>query len=127
MIIPIKQALLEGYSLEAIVEAVHVNHPDFNKKTALRSDRIRSNRNELKDRILEARKDSKFMKKLGDSRNSNFLDNKARAISQDPYNAFPVEQSREMQKFNKKPELQNYATEYGPFKNKPRVISSAKQ
>ena len=27
----------------------------------------------------------------------------------------------------KKPELQNYATEYGPFKNKPRVISSAKQ
>ena len=67
------------------------------------------------------------MKKFGENQASNLLDNKARAISQNPYNAFPVEQSREMQKFNKKPELQNYATEYGPFKNKPRVISSAKQ
>ena len=122
MIIPIKQALLEGYTLEAIVEAVHVNHPDYSKKTGLSS-----KRNELKDRILETRKDSKFMKKFGENQASNLLDNKARAISQDPYNAFPVEQSREMQKFNKKPELQNYATEYGPFKNKPRVISSAKQ
>ena len=122
MIIPIKQALLEGYTLEAIVEAVHVNHPDYSKKTGLSS-----KRNELKDRILETRKDSKFMKKFGENQASNLLDNKARAISQNPYNAFPVEQSREMQKFNKKPELQNYATEYGPFKNKPRVISSAKQ
>ena len=34
MLIPIKQALLEGYTLEAIAEAVHANHPDFNKKTA---------------------------------------------------------------------------------------------
>ena len=127
MLIPIKQALLEGYTLEAIAEAVHANHPDFNKKTALRSDRIRGNRNELKDRILEARKDSKFMKKLGDSRNSNFLDNKARAISQDPHNAFPVEQSREAQKFNKHPESQNYSTNTEAFQNKPRVISSAKQ
>ena len=122
MKIEIKKALLEGYTLEAIVEAVHANHPDYSKKTGLSS-----KRNELKDRILETRKDSKIMKKWGDSRNSNFLDNKARAISQDPYNAFPVEQSREMQKFNKHPESQNYATEYGPFKNKPRVISSAKQ
>ena len=32
MIIPIKQALLEGYTLEAIVEAVHANHPDYSKK-----------------------------------------------------------------------------------------------
>ena len=127
MIIPIKQALLEGYTLEAIAEAVHVNHPDFNKKTTLRSDRIRSNRNELKDRILEARKDSKFMKKLGDSRNSNFLDNKARAISQDPHNAFPVEQSREAQNFNKRPESQNYSTNTEAFQSKPRLISSAKQ
>ena len=122
MKIEIKKALLEGYNLEAIVEAVHANHPDYSKKTGLPS-----KRNELKDRILETRKDSKFMKKFGENQASNLLDNKARAISQDPYNAFPVEQSREMQKFNKKPELQNYATEYGPFKNKPRVISSAKK
>ena len=122
MIIPIKQALLEGYTLEAIVEAVHANHPDYSKKTGLSS-----KRNELKDRILETRKDSKFMKKLGDSRHSNFLDNKARAISQDPYNAFPVEQSREAQNFNKHPESQNYSTNTEAFQNKPRVISSAKQ
>ena len=122
MIIPIKQALLEGYNLEAIVEAVHANHPDYSKKTGLPS-----KRNELKDRILETRKDSKFMKKWGDSRNSNFLDNKARAISQDPHNAFPVEQSREAQKFNKHPESQNYSTNTEAFQNKPRVISSAKQ
>ena len=127
MQINIKQLILEGYSFDEITEAVHANHPDFNKKTALRSDRIRGNRNELKDRILEARKDSKFMKKLGDSRNSNFLDNKARAISQDPHNAFPVEQSREAQNFNKRPESQNYSTNTEAFQNKPRVISSAKQ
>ena len=122
MKIEIKKALLEGYTLEAIVEAVHANHPDYSKKTGLSS-----KRNELKDRILEARKDSKFMKKLGDSRHSNFLDNKARAISQDPHNAFPVEQSREAQKFNKHPESQNYSTNTEAFQNKPRVISSAKQ
>ena len=122
MKIEIKKALLEGYTLEAIVEAVHANHPDYSKKTGLSS-----KRNELKDRILETRKDSKFMKKLGDSRHSNFLDNKARAISQDPHNAFPVEQSREAQKFNKHPESQNYSTNTEAFQNKPRVISSAKQ
>ena len=122
MKIEIKKALLEGYTLEAIVEAVHANHPDYSKKTGLSS-----KRNELKDRILETRKDSKFMKKFGENQASNLLDNKARAISQDPYNAFPVEQSREAQNFNKHPESQNYSTNTEAFQNKPRVISSAKQ
>ena len=122
MKIEIKKALLEGYTLEAIVEAVHANHPDYSKKTGLSS-----KRNELKDRILETRKDSKFMKKFGENQASNLLDNKARAISQDPHNAFPVEQSREAQKFNKHPESQNYSTNTEAFQNKPRVISSAKQ
>ena len=122
MKIEIKKALLEGYTLEAIVEAVHANHPDYSKKTGLSS-----KRNELKDRILETRKDSKFMKKFGENQASNLLDNKARAISQNPYNAFPVEQSREAQNFNKHPESQNYSTNTEAFQNKPRVISSAKQ
>ena len=122
MKIEIKKALLEGYTLEAIVEAVHANHPDYSKKTGLSS-----NRNKLKDRILETRKDSKFMKKFGENQASNLLDNKARAISQNPYNAFPVEQSREAQNFNKHPESQNYSTNTEAFQNKPRVISSAKQ
>ena len=122
MIINIKNAILEGYTLEAIVEAVHANHPDYSKKTGLSS-----KRNELKDRILETRKDSKFMKKFGENQASNLLDNKARAISQNPYNAFPVEQSREAQNFNKHPESQNYSTNTEAFQNKPRVISSAKQ
>ena len=122
MKIEIKKALLEGYTLEAIVEAVHANHPDYSKKTGLSS-----KRNELKDRILETRKDSKFMKKFGENQASNLLDNKARAISQNPYNAFPVEQSREAQNFNKHPESQNYSTNTEAFQNKPRAISSAKQ
>ena len=32
MKIEIKKALLEGYSLEAIVEAVHANHSNLNKR-----------------------------------------------------------------------------------------------
>ena len=32
MIIPIKQALLEGYNLETIVEAIHANHSNLNKR-----------------------------------------------------------------------------------------------
>ena len=32
MIIPIKQALLEGYTLETIIEAIHANHPQLNKR-----------------------------------------------------------------------------------------------
>ena len=32
MIIPIKQALLEGYTLETIVEAIHANHSNLNKR-----------------------------------------------------------------------------------------------
>ena len=118
----IKRLILEGYSYDEITEAVHANHPDFNKKTALSIDR-----NKLKDRIIEARRDSRFMKTLGDIKHSNYLDNKARAISQDPYNAFPVAQSREAQKFNKHPESQNYSAYAEPFENKPRVISSAKK
>lgn len=122
MQINIKQMILEGYSYEEITEAVHANHPDFNKKTALSIDR-----NKLKDRIIEARRDSRFMKNFGDIKHSNYLDNKARAISQDPYNAFPVAQSREAQKFNKRRESQDYSTYAEPFQNKPRIISSAKQ
>ena len=122
MIIEIKKAILEGYTFDEITEAVHANHPDFNKKTALSIDR-----NKLKDRIIEARRDSRFMKNFGDIKHSNYLDNKARAISQDPYNAFPVAQSREAQKFNKRPESQNYSAYAEPFENKPRMISSAKQ
>ena len=33
MIIEIKKALLEGYNLESIVEAVHANHPNLNKRS----------------------------------------------------------------------------------------------
>ena len=67
MQINIKQLILEGYSYEEITEAVHANHPDFNKKTALSIDR-----NKLKDRIIEARRDSRFMKNFGDIKHSNF-------------------------------------------------------
>ena len=33
----IKQLILEGYSYDEITEAVHANHPDFNKKLLYQS------------------------------------------------------------------------------------------
>ena len=63
MIIPIKQALLEGYTLEAIVEAVHANHPNLNKSrlkdpatSYIEGKQIEKNRKKLTDDIFTSQK-----------------------------------------------------------------------
>ena len=73
MKIEIKKALLEGYSLEAIVEAVHANHPELSKKN---SGNIPA-RNEVAKLILVNRS---FKKE--DPTHANYYDNNARFISQ---------------------------------------------
>ena len=127
MKVEIKQALLEGHSPEVIVEAVHTNHPLYRKYK--NSQFNLQNRRELAKRIIDTRADSKLFKKLGDTPYSNYLDNKARAISQDPHNSSPVEQSKEMLNTMTSEEKKhsNYSTKTKPFEEKPRLISSAKQ
>ena len=73
MKIEIKQALLEGHTPEVIVEAVHANHPELNKKN---SGNIPA-RNEVAKLILANRS---FKKE--DPINANYYDNNARFISQ---------------------------------------------
>lgn len=103
MIIPIKQALLEGYNIEAITEmAVHANHSHLNKRNLENTaaerinlakdildhrrtrDDYRSNiRNfsKIESNVPVDPKTSLTQKQLN-QRRANLFDNKARSISQ---------------------------------------------
>ena len=94
MIIPIKQALLEGYDLESIVEAVHANHPNLNKRrlkdpaTSYTDGKaIEQNRKELRDNIKVSRgfrDDLRKSNAMGKetAKDANYWDNDARGKSQ---------------------------------------------
>ena len=74
MIIPIKQALLEGYDLEAIVEAVHANHPELSKKNPLNT----RPRERLKNELGQLRRERDEYRKDGQTSYANNHDNYAR-------------------------------------------------
>ena len=94
MIIPIKQALLEGYTLETIVEAIHANHPNLNKRllkdpaTSYKEGKeIEKNRKELRDDIKHSRGMRDDLRKwdtMGKetAKDANYWDNDARGKSQ---------------------------------------------
>ena len=137
MIIPIKQALLEGYSLESIVEAVHANHPQLNKRrlkdpaTSYKEGKeIEKNRKALHDDIKDQRKHRDFNRKLATDLNwadakrektemGNYFDNFARARSQTGGRA--QSRTKEFENFD------DYQKTDKIIQNVPRVISSAKK
>ena len=140
MIIPIKQALLEGYTLEAIVEAVHANHPHLNKSrfkdknlTYSAGKEIEKNRSALADNIKRmrssrdnARKEDTTMVKSFlltspelkeiKNRDANFKDNEARAKSQ----TGGFGSANELKHFDDQKYMRI-------MRNVPRIISSAKE
>ena len=137
MKIEIKQALLEGYTLEAIVEAVHANHPQLDKsrfkdKKLSYSDgkKIEQNRSALADNIKvyrgrrdEARKmdaDGKGTTGSGRTKTqeANLHDNNARARSQTGGDG--SNKAEELKPFN-------FPKASKIMQNVPRIISSAKK
>ena len=140
MIIPIKQALLEGYDLESIVEAVHANHPNLNKRrlkdpttSYIDGKTVENNRKKLTNDIKRmrssrdnARKEDTTMVKSFlltspelkeiNNRDANFKDNEARAISQ----TGGFGSANELKHFDDQKYMRI-------MRNVPRVISSAKQ
>ena len=139
MIIPIKQALLEGYSLEAIVEAVHTNHPNLNKRrlkdpatSYIEGKEIEQNRKKLADDIKElrgyrdrARKNATTWKESNPeasrkkTKDANEWDNDARTKSQNGgERGFP--KAKELKPLSNSKALRI-------MQNVPRIISSAKK
>ena len=90
MKIKIKQALLEGYTPEVIVEAVHTNHPRLDKRllkdpTTSYADgkAIENNRNRLATEIKDIRGLRDYARKDYHSQNiANKEDNRSRGLSQ---------------------------------------------
>ena len=139
MVIPIKQALLEGYDLEAIVEAVHANHPQLNKRrlkdpTTSYTDgkEIENNRKKLANEMRTLRSSRDGLRELSSNHEktrmheearqfekyANHNDNSARARSQTGGRTGVLAKefkNFDIQKMNK------------IVKNVPRVISSAKE
>ena len=74
MKIEIKNLLLEGYSPEAIVEAVHANHPDLDK----RNPKNLPKRTEIAHSINSNIKMRDTFRKLGKDDRANINDNLAR-------------------------------------------------
>ena len=94
MIIPIKQALLEGYTLETIVEAIHANNKHLDKRrlkdpntSYAEGKAIEKNRKELRDDIRHSRSMRDDLRKLDTmgketAKDANYWDNDARGKSQ---------------------------------------------
>ena len=150
MKIEIKKALLEGYTLEAIVEAVHANHPELSKSksgTTLGYTRpqIKANRDDLAKSIRGSRRirdeqrnsqtkaitknDAEFYRTF-----ANTMDNEARVQSQmgsKNINSITKEQYQApnaLEKMlGKKQSFIGYGARTELFENKPRSIASAKQ
>lgn len=77
MKIEIKQALLEGYNPEVIVEAVHANHPELNKKN---SGNLNS-RNQLANELKTYRKERSNFRNENRNDLANNRDNYSRVRS----------------------------------------------
>ena len=130
MIIPIKQALLEGYDLEAIVEAVHTNHPQLNKRrlkdpaTSYTDGKaIEQNRKELRDNIKVSRgfrDDLRKSNAMGKetAKDANYWDNDARGKSQTAGDSALLSEELRPLNFSKTDKI---------LRNVPRIISSARE
>ena len=138
MLIPIKQALLEGYTLEAIVEAVHANHPHLNKSRFKEKKlkysagkEIEQNRSALAKSIRDDRSGRDFARSVEistspenpltreNARNvSNYSDNAARTKSQNGLAGSGV--AKEMLDFS----VDKRNTILSTI---PRIVSSARQ
>ncbi len=139
MIIPIKQALLEGYTLETIVEAVHANHKHLDKRrlkdpntSYVEGKAIEKNRKELRDDIkasISTR--DKFRKSAADAgknelfdngrtrtREANYWDNDARGKSQTGGGSALLSEELRPLNFSKTDKI---------MRNVPRIISSARE
>ena len=139
MKIGIKQALLEGYSLESISEAIHANHPNLNKSrlkdptTSYKEGKeIEQNRKKLANEMRTLRSSRDGFRELSSNpekiwkheearqfeKYANHNDNSARALSQTGGRTGVLAKefkNFDIQKMNK------------IVKNVPRVISSAKE
>ena len=136
MIIPIKQALLEGYTLETIVEAIHANNKQLDKRrlkdpktSYAEGKKIEQNRKALHDDIKDQRNHRDFNRKLATDPNwadakrektegGNYFDNFARARSQT--GGRTPSRTKEFENFDGK-KIDKI------IHNVPRVISSAKE
>ena len=78
MKIGIKQALLEGHTPEVIVEAVHANHKNLDKRNPENKEARKLFANGLKTSKIS--RDSE--RKYGDDKEANFHDNRSRVNSQ---------------------------------------------
>ena len=137
MKIEIKKALLEGYTLEAIVEAVHANHPHLNKSRFKDKNLTYSAGKEIEKNRKSLATDIKSMRGLRDDLRKNAADGKGsehnvRARTQEA-NLFDNNARARSQIGG---EGSGRAVELKPFdfpeaikiiQNAPRVISSAKQ
>ena len=150
MLIPIKQALLEGYNLESIVEAVHANHPNLSKTKTGTSlgytkPQIQTNRDDLAKSIRHTRKlrDVSRKKQNWESQKDNAeynrrvgnrMDNEARVQSQMGSTNSDLrtkEQYRAPSALEKMVgKKQSYISDdkvSALLRDKPRAISSAKE
>ena len=130
MIIPIKQALLEGYNLETIIEAVHANHPNLNKSrlkdptTSYKEGKeIEKNRKELRDDIRHSRSMRDDLRKwdaMGKetAKDANYWDNDARGKSQTAGDSALLSEELRPLNFSKTDKI---------LRNVPRIISSARE
>ena len=137
MLIPIKQALLEGYNLESIVEAVHANHPHLNKSRFKDKNLTYSAGKEIEKNRKSLATDIKSMRGLRDDLRKNAADGKG-----SEHNVRSRTQEANLFDNNARARSQiggegsGHAVELKPFnfpeaikiiQNAPRVISSAKQ
>ena len=137
MLLPIKKALLEGYTLEAIVEAVHANHPQLDKRrlkdpaTSYKEGKeIVQNRKKLTDNIKTFRGNRDITREFAaeggrsadnvreNTQSANYWDNHARAISQTGGES--VVHTAELKNIK-------FPKSHRVAENVPRVISSAKK
>ena len=137
MQINIKQMIQEGYNLEAIVEAVHANHPHLNKSRFKDKNLTYSAGKEIEKNRKSLVTDIKSMRGLRDdlrknaadgkgsehnvrarTQEANLFDNNARAKSQ--IGGEGSIRAVELKHFNFPEALKT-------IQNAPRVIASAKQ
>ena len=130
MIISIKQALLEGYTLETIVEAIHANNKQLDKrrlkdpKTSYAEGKaIEKNRKELGDDIRHSRSMRDDLRKwdtMGKetAKDANYWDNDARGKSQTAGDSALLSEELRPLNFSKTDKI---------LRNVPRIISSARE
>ena len=130
MKIEIKKALLEGYTLESISEAIHANHKHLDKRrlkdpaTSYTDGKaIEQNRKELRDNIKVSRgfrDDLRKSNAMGKetAKDANYWDNDARGKSQTAGDSALLSEELRPLNFSKTDKI---------LRNVPRIISSARE